>query len=285
LFLGIALVLVAWSLSWFGPARLGAHTFFPLWLGYILTVDGLVAARSGASLWTRNPAAFVTLFFISAPLWWLYEAANVRLQNWHYHLPHDYGWLHYRAESTLAFSTVLPAVFETTELLMTTRLGKRAGTWRRFSLSPERLHRISVLGALMLVLSMLVPRYFFPLVWIGGFLLIDPVNARRSRQSLLRSASQGHWRPTVVLAVAGPFCGFFWEMWNIRAMPKWTYEIPFFDWMHLFEMPILGYGGYVPFAFGLYAAYHLFTALLPERSIARLTIDERGTDSRETTES
>ena len=76
LLFGATLLLTAWTLCWFGPARISTHTFFPLWLGYILLVDSIVEARSGASLWTRNRVAFVTLFVVSMPLWWLFEAAN-----------------------------------------------------------------------------------------------------------------------------------------------------------------------------------------------------------------
>src|SRR5690606_19814671 len=39
--IGLALVAVAWPLAWLGPKPFSSYTFFPLWLGYILTVDGL----------------------------------------------------------------------------------------------------------------------------------------------------------------------------------------------------------------------------------------------------
>jgi hypothetical protein len=42
-------------------------------------------------------------------------------------------------------------------------------------------------------------------------------------------------------------CGFFWEMWNYGSLVKWVYGIPFVDRFHLFEMPVLGYSGYLPF--------------------------------------
>jgi hypothetical protein len=36
--------------------------------------------------------------------------------------------------------------------------------------------------------------------------------------------------------------------------------------MHLFEMPLLGYGGYLPFALELYGLYHLLTGLLGHKT-------------------
>ena len=36
----------------------------------------------------------------------------------------------------------------------------------------------------------------------------------------------------------------------------WFYDLPWFvNWLKIFEMPILGYLGYFPFAFELYAMY------------------------------
>ena len=65
--------------------RAEAHWgFFPLWLGYALTVDALVFRRKGHSLLTRSPAAYAGLFLVSAPAWWLFELINLRTQNWIY---------------------------------------------------------------------------------------------------------------------------------------------------------------------------------------------------------
>jgi len=48
-------------------------------------------------------------------------------------------------------------------------------------------------------------------------------------------------------ALAAIICGFFWEMWNFYSFAKWEYKIPFVDVFHIFEMPVLGYAGYIPF--------------------------------------
>ena len=97
LWLGLALVAVAWPLAWFGPAPFSEHTFFPLWLGYILTVDGLTSWRGGDSLLARDPRRFALLFVFSIPLWWLFEFANRFLGNWRYLTPRDHGPVAYAA--------------------------------------------------------------------------------------------------------------------------------------------------------------------------------------------
>jgi hypothetical protein len=67
------------------------------------------------------------------------------------------------------------------------------------------------------------------------------------RRTLLYPLWHGDWRPVVIPALAALICGFFWEMWNYFSLARWSYTIPFVQRYHLFEMPILGYGGYLPF--------------------------------------
>ncbi|MCX5879514.1 MAG: hypothetical protein NTY44_10440 [Deltaproteobacteria bacterium] len=47
--------------------------------------------------------------------------------------------------------------------------------------------------------------------------------------------------------LAALLCGLFWEMWNFYSLAKWVYHVPFVQRFHLFEMPLLGYAGYLPF--------------------------------------
>jgi hypothetical protein len=75
--------------------------------------------------------------------------------------------------------------------------------------------------------------------------------------------ASGDWRAVLALWGGCLICGFFWEMWNVHSYPKWVYQIPFVDVLHVFEMPLLGYFGYLPFALELFALYHLVVGLWP----------------------
>jgi len=48
-------------------------------------------------------------------------------------------------------------------------------------------------------------------------------------------------------ALAAFICGCFWEMWNYYSLAKWVYSVSFVHSFQIFEMPILGYAGYLPF--------------------------------------
>ncbi len=274
LLIGIALIAVAWPLAWFGPTPYAWYTFFPIWLGYILTVDGLTALRGGTSLLRKNGGRFALLFAFSIPLWWLFEFANRYLQNWIYQLPVDYSRLTYFALASLAFSTVMPAIFITAEFWRT--FPALAGEKRWITIAPSRggLIAISGLGLAMFVASLAFPDIAFPLVWIGVFLFLDPINALTGGKSIAAQVAVGRWDTVLILFVAGITCGFFWEMWNIYSMPKWIYEVPYVDFLKLFEMPILGYGGYFSFALEIYAFYHLLHTILFRRRDDYLRFDE-----------
>ena len=273
---GVLLIAVAWSASWSGETALAHHSFFPLWLGYILAVDAATELRIGSSLWSRGPGQFVLLFVVSIPLWWLFEAFNERLQNWSYRLPRDYSWLEYRFEASLAFSTVAPAIFVTADFYRSFGFPGRFG-YRR-PLRPGRSGWLAFIGAgaIMVALVLGAPALFFPLVWIGVFFLVDPLVRLRHGWSIAAQVEQGWWGTVFRLIAAGITCGFFWEMWNSRAMPKWTYDIAYAEWGRIFEMPLLGYGGYFPFALETYAVVQLINNLLPLWTRDYLRFDQPG---------
>lgn len=256
LMIGVALIAIAWPLAWFGPAPLSEFTFFPLWLGYILTVDGLSVRRSGTSLLTRDGRRFALLFAFSIPLWWLFEFANQFLRNWEYVLAREYNRLTYAALASLAFSTVMPAIFVTAELYRTFDPFAAARRWIRITPTRGGLIAIAALGLTMFLASLVFPDVAFPLVWIGIFLLLDAINALTGGQSIAGQIASGRWDTVLVLFAAGITCGVFWELWNFWSLPKWVYDVPLVSRPKLFEMPLLGYGGYLPFALEIYAFYH-----------------------------
>lgn len=259
--LGAALIAFSWWASWSGSTPLAHHTFFPLWLGYILLLDGETERRSGTSLWARGRRQFAALFVASAPIWWVFEAFNARLDNWNYLLHRDYTWIEYRLEASLAFSTVVPAIFVTAELLRTLIGSERFGRGRRLRPGQRGWLLFSAFGFVMIALTIVWPDIFFPLVWIGVFFLLDPINRRLGARSIAAQVERGWWGTVWLLFAATLICGFFWEMWNSRALPKWEYDIAYAEWLRVFEMPILGYGGYLPFGLETYALAMLLNRL------------------------
>jgi hypothetical protein len=272
--LGVLLIAVAWPLGWSGAEPWSRHAFFPLWLGYILTVDGLTVLRAGTSLLTRDARRFALLFAFSIPLWWVFEFANEYLGNWRYVTARPYAPPVYTLLASIAFSTVMPAIFVTATFWRTFPPFNRAMCWLRIAPSLAGLIATAALGLAMFAGSLVFPGLLFPLVWIGLFLFLDIVNRLTGAVSIAGQVAERRWDTVFTLFAAGLTCGVFWEMWNINAMPKWVYDVPHVGWLKVFEMPILGYGGYLPFALEVFAAYHLFTTLLFRRRDTYLTFDD-----------
>ena len=100
------------------------------------------------------------------------------------------------------------------------------------------------------------------LSWLSVFFILEPINWRLGYRTLLQHTSARNWRPLLALWIGTLVCGFFWEFWNYWSFPKWVYHVPFVGFGRIFEMPILGYGGYLPFALEVFALYHLFAGIL-----------------------
>jgi hypothetical protein len=266
----LALNLTTWYLAWSHTDPFSRYSFFPLWFSFILVLDALNKARTGSSLMTRAPAKFAQMFGLSAVYWWLFEAFNIPTQNWRYIFDHDYSLAEQLIVQTLDFTTVLPVVMVMTEFwtsfnflrprLPGQEIGPRA--------SAPAAARLMALGGACVVLPFLFPRQAFPLLWLSVVLLLDPLNNLMGGKSALAHLKAKDWRFFVALPLAGLSCGFFWEMWNYFSLPKWFYNVPYVGFGKVFEMPILGYTGYLPFALELFALYQFLLAFLNQKDDA-----------------
>ena len=105
-------------------------------------------------------------------------------------------------------------------------------------------------------------------VFLGFILLLDPVNDWRGVESLLGDVRRGHYERLINLALSGLICGGLWEFWNYWARAKWMYDVPIIatgtawtNWK-IFEMPLLGYAGFPPFAIECFTMYVFVRHLL-----------------------
>ncbi len=240
---------LAWSrFPWF--AKWQPHTFCLPWIGYIIVVNALSIARSGRSLMTDMPVRFALLWPVSALFWWFFEYLNRFVQNWYYVGVSSFSPAEYIFHASLAFATVLPAVLSTQRLLLT------FGTFHtgfKSVVSLKFLENKRTAGAILpaagagLMFIGLYPDLLYPLVWGAPLLVITSLQTLNGKPTIFKGLSVGDWRAIIGSAMAALICGFFWELWNYYSLARWEYAIPFANRFHIFEMPILGYGGYLPF--------------------------------------
>ena len=267
--LGIAIV-VLMEINFFIKLQPLANFYFPIiWLGYILTIDAVNKKLSGKSLISDNFYKFIGIVIISASFWYLFEFSNLFIQNWRYQGVEGLigDSVNYKGYSLLnifgmlSFATVLPAFFETYELIRNLHLFDDKKLQKNHKITKKFLHWMIGLGVISFILPLLFPRFAFPLIWASFFFILDPINYLHKQPSVIKHLKDRKLVIPLSLLLSGIIMGFFWEFWNYWAIPKWTYDVPFVGFFKIFEMPLLGYLGYFPFAFELYAMYFFVQSL------------------------
>ena len=247
--LALVILIGAELLLFSGNTWVGKWFYCLAWWPYIFFVDWLVKRKAGNSLITDRFREFVALIPWSTFIWLVFEWFNLFLKDWHYVniIPSTPArWFGY----FLAYGTVLPGLFETYELL--SAYGLLKGRTRPLSSPLKAYPLLILLGLLSLALPLAYPRYFFPLIWGAFIFLLEPVNHALGAPSLLKEWESGSLTKFYRLLLAGLICGFLWEFWNFWALSKWVYTVPWVGKIKLFEMPVLGFLGFPPFAVECY---------------------------------
>jgi hypothetical protein len=171
------------------------------------------------------------------------------LHAWRYHgLPESA--LHRSAGYFVAFGAISPGLLLTGELLRGTRLGRWSGRPLRIGARGRTV--LLALGVLFIAFPFAVRDPVGTVtLWLSALFLLDPINHRLGAPSLIGDWAEGRYGRTAALLVAGAICGLLWELWNYWAAAKWTYDLSFLGPLEpyrLFEMPLVGFGGFLPFA-------------------------------------
>jgi len=261
---GICAGIISWIIAWTRLPLfhdLQRWTYFPLWISYIIVINAICFRRSGYSLLTHHTVYLLYLFPVSAGFWWVFEYLNRFSANWYYSGVGRLSPLRYFLEASLAFSTVLPAVISTGELIKTfPRLFSGMESYIKVNLRYPRSAAIImlILSGAGLFLITIYPEFLFPLLWISPVVLILSLQSFSGEENFLSPLASGDWRGVAVYALAALMCGFFWEMWNYYSEARWIYSIPYVHRFKIFEMPVLGYAGYLPFGIECAVAAGLF---------------------------
>jgi len=267
----LAALLVVWVIAWVpipGLETLRRYSFTPLWLAYIVVISAWIQQRGGQVLLCEQPRQFLALFPASAIFWYLFEYLNQYTGNWIYAGTGvaEHEALNWFIRSALPFSTVLPAVLVTRDLFATWPALSR-GLDDFIPLRPTRpqwtARGVLAAGVLGLVAIAVRPDALFSLVWVGPPMLIIAIQAMSGERHLFSGVADGRWRDAWLAVLAALFCGLCWELWNVFSLARWTYHIPNAQVLHIFEMPLLGYAGYLPFGLTCVVAAQLLTGTDP----------------------
>lgn len=251
--LGLAILTAAWVLAWtrfawFKPFQ--PHTYFPLWFGLILTLNALCVKRAGHSPLTDHPFLYALTFPTSSLFWWFFEFLNRFVWNWYYLGVADMSSTEYLCYATLCFSTVLPGVMAMAEFLGTFRLfdDRLYDDMGKVSIrSGKSCLVLTALSAIGLTGIVFFPDYAYPFLWISPLMVFVLIQILLKEPCLLDRLRTGSWGLVYRYAIAALLCGFCWETWNYWSYAKWIYAVPWVHGWQVWEMPLIGFAGYLPF--------------------------------------
>ncbi len=228
------------------------------WWCYILAVDAWIYRKKGASLLTTRRELLALECLLSVAFWCVFEAYNRVMPGWRY-VNLDENLSVRLAGYAIAFATIMPGMFLTAEWLQCHGLfAARRCRPRRWTASG--LNVSMAVGAAFCFVPPFLPEawrgYLWAMVWVGWFLMLEPINYRRGLPSLYRDWERGEVARTAQLLAAGAICGLLWEFWNMWAYTKWVYIFPPGIPAKYFEMPVLGFLGFLPFALDYFAMFH-----------------------------
>lgn len=263
-YVGLFILLIAKIFLFLGVEPFVTFFYQFVWFGYILFLDSIIFRIKGNSLIASRPKEFFMMLPWSTLVWLVFEFYNLFIQNWRYEGLPDSLWIRLFIY-TLGYATVLPGIFETTELIETIGVFRDSST-KKWKVTPQLLYTGIGIGVASLSLPFLFPRYTFPLVWLGFIFFLDPINYLMGGKSLLRNLENGSLTKIRALLLSGLICGFLWEFWNYWAGAKWVYTIPFVgNFLKIFEMPLLGFFGFPPFALECYVMYNFILCLQEQK--------------------
>jgi hypothetical protein len=253
LYLGIGLLLFSILLLILDSSFMKTWFYIFGWWALIFIFDSLNFRLRNMSPLFRSPKKFVFMAFISVFVWLIFELFNLRLENWSYHdLPASLPirWIGY----FFAFATVLPALIELSELFSKVFKEKSLAKFD-FVKKKVFLNGSVIFGILSLGLCLGFPRLFFPLAWLSFIFLLEPINYRMNNDSLFSDLEKGRAGRIYSWLAAGLAAGILWELLNFWSSSRWEYTLPYLNFGRIFQMPVFGYGGFLPFALEVFALW------------------------------
>ncbi len=100
-----------------------------------------------------------------------------------------------------------------------------------------------------------VPRgLLFAFTLVGGWFILEGIEYRQHKRSLLKDIFEGYWNPAVALVIAAIITGISWEFLNTMDFRWWYKNVPFSQ-VDIFGIPIWVLLGWIPL-FIIYLSFY-----------------------------
>ena len=245
-----------WFLNW---------AYVPLYWGFTFMLDGIVYKRTGGkSMFNNDPQELLAIGVASVSGWLIFEYLNFFvLEYWYYpkgDLVMDDEFCTY---AIFASSALLPLCFEWYSFFNSfPRFVNKYKHGPKISLSKSFQVILIILAYAALFLMSFYPTYLCPVIWISPLIIITVALDLLDVWTPFTPIKKGNWTPVLFMALTYLLEGFLLEGQNYlsaghaNGIPEtnypgyWVYNVPFVNRFHVFEMPVVGFYGYLPF--GIY---------------------------------
>lgn len=250
-----------WIINW---------AVIPLFWGFTLVLDGIVYVRTaGKSIISDTPQKIIGIGVASIAGWMIFEYLNFFVQDsWIYPEGGRIKPEQFLLYAFLGSSGLLPMAFEWYSLLNTfKKFRNRYVSGPKFTwLTPKRQTWLLVIAYAGLGYISFEPDRMSVsgMLWFAPMIILAIVLTKIGVWTPFTPVRNGNWAPLLLFALTYFIQGTMCELWNyysaehingaiITVNPDyWVYKIPYVDILHVFEMPLLGLFGYLPF--GIYCA-------------------------------
>lgn len=236
----------------------------PLFWGLTFVLDGIVNYRTGESIMSTHPKEIVGIGIASISGWMLFEYLNFFVEsNWIYPEGVRIPSTEFLLYAVLGSSGLMPLCFQMYSLLNSIEGFKERymhGLVVKFSNTVKII--ILLLGIGGMFATGYYPDNLFFLLWLGPLAILTVVIQELGIWTPFRPIKEkGNWSPVLVFALTYLIVGVILECQNYFSAihingqfessfnPSfWEYSLPYVNVYHVFEMPLLGYLGYLPFS-------------------------------------
>lgn len=282
------------------PKFLTNWALVPLFWGAIIFFDGIVFRRTnGHSIIKDRPHTLIAMAICSIGGWAYFEYINYYVnENWYYPFGDMISKEHFVIYSLLGSSALLTIAFELYMLLKTfPGLAVKYTKGPRITVNKFTWKVLLISSLLVMVLISVFPDELFFAIWLAPLILFMSMLELLDIWTPFTPIKKGNWAPFALMCLTYFIQGVFHEGWNYFSAEHlagnqletynpafWVYSIPYVEAFKVFEMPVLGYFGYLPF--GLYCwvvwiVYAYINGINPEfeEPLYDLHIDKRNTVS------
>ncbi len=260
------------------PAWLIHWSDLPLFWGFTLMLDGWVYKRNGGrSLVSIIPQELIGIGVASISGWMIFEFLNFFIDdNWYYPWGNIIDREEFLLYACMISSGLLPLSFEWYCVFQSyPKLRHRFSNGIKINLSENWKWLLLLVGIGGIFLSGVFPMQLFAALWLSPPIILAIVLDKVGVWTPLRPIGQGNWSPAMLSALTYFVTGFCLEGQNyLSALHSgenviytgdpayWQYSLPYVDVLHIFEMPLLGFFGYLPFGIYCWLWWIAFATLL-----------------------